>query len=206
MLTLNEYLTDPCGTLSIPFWKAQNIIVPENMSILHQRQLSGCLSSYSTVERYFRLRHDLQTTARSDKTAFLITGTDDVDAVVSVINRCYTDIQVNRPQVESWRHTPVFAPELWVLALNENQACVGCGVADFDPEAQELILEWIQVLPQFRRQGAGRAIVNELLRRGSACGARFATVSGRLDNETCPEQLYRACGFTGDDIWYICHT
>jgi GNAT superfamily N-acetyltransferase len=42
---------------------------------------------------------------------------------------------------------------------------VGGGIADYDAEIHELILEWIQVLPDYRRKGIGRAIVNELLIR-----------------------------------------
>ena len=41
----------------------------------------------------------------------------------------------------------------------------GCGIADYDSEAKELILEWIQVLPEYRGQKIGQLIVNELLRR-----------------------------------------
>ena len=33
--------------------------------------------------------------------------------------------------------------------------------------------------------------------------AEFATVSGKVNNPTNPESLYRKCGFTGNDIWHI---
>ena len=35
--------------------------------------------------------------------------------------------------------------------------------------------------------------------------ADFATVSGKVDNETNPEALYRKCGFVGNDVWHILH-
>jgi len=91
-----------------------------------------------------------------------------------------------------------------VLARDASGQCVGCGIADYDPEARELILEWIQVLPEYRGCGIGQAIVNELLRRAQGC-ARFATVSGKVDNPTRPELLYRRCGFAGEDVWHILH-
>lgn len=28
MITLTEYLNNPCGTLSIPYWEAKNITIP----------------------------------------------------------------------------------------------------------------------------------------------------------------------------------
>ena len=33
--------------------------------------------------------------------------------------------------------------------------------------------------------------------------AKFATVSGKVDDCNMPERLYRKCGFVGDDIWHI---
>ena len=79
---------------------------------------------------------------------------------------------------------------------------VALGIADFDAEIKEGSLEWIQVLPGKRRMGLGKMIVNELLSRLKG-KADFATVSGQIDNATNPEMLYRKCGFTGNDIWYV---
>ena len=78
------------------------------------------------------------------------------------------------------------------------------GIAEYDEKCREGIIEWVQVLPEYRRQGLGRKIVAVLLRRLRDLGAEFATVSGDLDNVTDPLSLYRKCGFTGDDLWYVC--
>ena len=40
MLSLEEYLQDPCGKLSIPFWKAKIYPVPKDMMVVHTRDLS----------------------------------------------------------------------------------------------------------------------------------------------------------------------
>lgn len=44
--------------------------------------------------------------------------------------------------------------------------------------------------------------LRQLIKRMSK-KAEFATVSGKVDNVTKPEMLYRKCGFVGDDIWHI---
>ena len=62
----------------------------------------------------------------------------------------------------------------------------------------------IAVLPEYRGRGLGKKIVGALLNRLKSIGASFVTVSGNLDNASKPLELYRKCGFTGDDIWYIC--
>lgn len=205
MITLGEYLADPCASLSIPYWKAASISLPEDMAIFHAQNFPGS-TEFRSVERYFRLFHDLKAIYGTDAPVSLRTAeSSDVDTIVSVINRCYADIQVSTAQIEGYRNSPVFDPELWILALDETTSvCMGCGIADLDKTAGELVLEWIQVLPQYRRWGVGKALVNELLRRGQS-KARFSTVSGKLDDPVSPERLYRSCGFAGSDVWYICH-
>ena len=60
------------------------------------------------------------------------------------------------------------------------------------------------MLPQYRGQKIGQLIVAELLFRMKDV-ADFATVSGKIDNMTNPEALYRKCGFIGSDVWHILH-
>ena len=79
---------------------------------------------------------------------------------------------------------------------------VALGIADFDSDIAEGSLEWIQVLPESRGHGLGQKIVLELLSRLKD-KADFITVSGEADNPTNPEALYKKCGFSGDDIWYV---
>jgi hypothetical protein len=31
----------------------------------------------------------------------------------------------------------------------------------------------------------------------------FTTVSGEMNSRTKPEKLYRNCGFSGDDVWWL---
>lgn len=67
-----------------------------------------------------------------------------------------------------------------------------------------MIIEWVQVLPDYRGQRIGQMLVNELLYRMRET-ASFATVSGKVANNTHPEILYGKCGFAGNDIWHILH-
>ena len=60
MITLDEYLNNPCGTLSIPYWKAKNITIPPEMKILYDQDFSADILSDYTDEKYFRLHHNLK--------------------------------------------------------------------------------------------------------------------------------------------------
>lgn len=205
MITIEAYRADPCGTLSIPFWKNKGISVPPHMRIVHQRDFDASLCARYRDDPYFRLKHDLKniSTAGSDAFVCRTAQEDDLPLMADLINRSYTDLSVTEAQLRGYRATSAFAPDLWIIVCDpQTQACVGCGIADLDPEAREGVLEWIQVLPEYRGRGAGQFIVNELLRR-MAPHADFATVSGRVNNETKPEMLYRKCGFTGSDVWHI---
>lgn len=205
MITLTEYLNNPCGTLSIPYWKSKNIVIPPEMKILHDKDFSAEILPDYTDEKYFRLYHNLKEIPRVITNDFEITTATrkDIKSIVQIINDSYTDISVNKELIKSYTKTPVYNADLWVMVKEKaTSKFVGCGIADFDIEAKELIFEWIQVLPQYRGKKIGQLIVTELLFRMKDI-ADFATVSGKVDNKTKPETLYRKCGFTGNDVWHI---
>lgn len=207
MITLDEYLNNPCGTLSIPYWKAKNITIPPEMKILYDQDFSADILSDYTDEKYFRLHHNLKDISKIIANDFEITTATrkDIKAIVQIINESYTDISVNKELIKSYTKTPVYNANLWVMVKEKATGkYVGCGIAGFDTEAKELILEWIQVLPQYRGNKIGQLIVTELLFRIKDV-ADFATVSGKVDNATNPEALYRKCGFGGNDVWHILH-
>lgn len=207
MITLTEYLNNPCGTLSIPYWKAKSITIPPDMRILHDRDFSSNILSEYTDEKYFRLYHSLKGIPEVATDDFEVTTATrrDIKTIVQIINDSYTDISVNKELIKSYTKTPVYNENLWIMVKEKATGkYVGCGLADYDTEAKELILEWIQVLPEYRGKKIGQAIVTELLLRMKNV-ADFATVSGKVDNATKPEALYKKCGFVGNDVWHILH-
>lgn len=205
MITLTEYLNNPCGTLSIPYWKAKNITIPPDMRILHDRNFSSDILSEYTDEKYFRLYHSLKDIPEivTDDFEITIATRRDIKTIVQIINNSYTDISVNAELIKGYAKTPVYNENLWIMVKEKATGkYVGCGLADYDTEVKELILEWIQVLPVYRGKKIGQLIVTELLNRMKDV-ANFATVSGKVDNSTKPELLYRKCGFIGNDVWHI---
>ena len=203
-MTLQDYLHDPCGKLSIPYWKAATVQVPPQMRIVHDRDFVAADFADYADEPYFRLRHDLRhiPPAQGDFCC-RVAQESDLPLLAELINASYTDLSVTIGQLQQYRETPVFSPDLWIIASDATTGePVGCGMADFDPVAREGALEWIQVLPGHRRRGAGQYIVCELLRR-MASRADLTTVSGRVNSAASPEALYRRCGFTGGDVWHI---
>ena len=205
IVTVKAYKENPCGILSIPYWKNKDICISDNMRIVHDTDyIEEDYPDYHD-EPYFRLYHaldDIQTIILDD-ISIITANRDDIHIFVDVINQSYSDLSVTFEQLDSYTKTEVFCPELWIYAVdNLTSRAVGGGIADFDKEACEGILEWIQVIPDYRGKGVGQLIVNELLKR-MADFADFATVSGKVNNQTAPEILYRKCGFVGKDVWHI---
>ncbi len=199
MITLEKYLRDPCGALSIPYWKWQRTQVPKNMEIVHERDYKA--QENHEVQRFFRLKHDLQNIPRIEIAGLEIKTArpEDYSLIESIVRRCYPGIRIEEGWLENMAQLPVHVPNLWRISYLKGIP-VGCILADVDPQAGEGILEWVQVLPEYRENGIGQAMVCEVLHQMEAS---FATVSGNLDNETQPEKLYRSCGFSGNDVWYI---
>lgn len=174
------------------------------MKIVHEREISEGIFQEYIDEPYFRLYHDLknveQMTAREIE---IVLAKSSVDEFVRLINASYSELSVTAEQMERYQRTPVYCPNLWILLKEKRTGTIlAGGIADYDKEVGELILEWIQVLPCYRGRGYGKLIVNYLLSEMQGV-AKFATVSGKMNNPTNPEGLYRKCGFTGNDIWHI---
>ena len=53
----DSYLRDPCGTLSIPLWKAGKMALPASIRIVHCRDWHG---EYAQYQRFFRVKHTLR--------------------------------------------------------------------------------------------------------------------------------------------------
>ena len=162
--------------------------------------------SLSRRQPFFRLRHDGPVKRHLPPPGFLFRDARpkaEVEDIVKIIQRCYTNMKVTPTIVREWQAHPVYAPDLWVWIVDaESERNAGLGIAELDPQVPEASLEWIQVLPEYRNQGLGSAIVAELLHRVEG-KVRFTTVSGEVDNPNEPERLYRKCGFTGSDIWWL---
>jgi GNAT superfamily N-acetyltransferase len=127
----------------------------------------------------------------------------DIDPVVRLLTTCYPGIHITPAVVREWLQHPVYDPGLWLWVIHlETGAQAGLGIAERDQRVPEASLEWIQVHPDYRKRGVGRAIVTELVNR-VADHVSFTTVSGELASEYQPEQLYRQCGITGGDVWWL---
>lgn len=204
-VSLAEYLKNPCSKLSIPYWKNRNMSMPANIKIVHQSNFSDSfLMDYADIP-YFRLSHTLCNIHKKTLNEFYIKTVkiSDVEQIVEIINKSYLDLSVTYEQMISYTKTNVYDINLWILVYDkQTDRAIGCGIADLDTETKEGILEWIQVLPQYRGMKIGQLIVNELLFR-MVSKASFATVSGKVNDVTNPEGLYRKCDFFGNDIWHI---
>ncbi len=205
MVTKELYRSQPCRMLSLPFWKSKALSLPEFMKIVHQSDFNVSYLKDYTDEEYFRLYHPLSNIKRSipDWICIHTAKINDINTIVRIINESYSYLSVDKKQMLEYRNACVFDKEMWVIVYDKKTLCpMGCGIADYDDEINEGILEWVQVLPNYRNMGIGTVIVNELLFRLSQ-KANFATVSGKVIDETYPEKLYRKCGFQGNDVWHI---
>ena len=203
-MDINKYLQDPCGTLSIPYWKAKTLTIPDSIKIIHCRDWNG---QYSDFQRFFRVKHSLDDLAPIDFEYDTISIDHQAKQLAKMINASYTheNIIVSKEDILQWKNHETFREDLCICIHSDDGIMVASGIAEYDETCQEGIIEWIQVLPEYRKKSLGKKIVYVLLQRLKAFGAAFVTVSGNLDNSTDPLSFYKKCGFKGDDVWYICH-
>jgi len=210
MIDIEQYIQDPCRTLATAFWKASHFPIPPNVVIAHKSDLAMHDTNFNgQVTTYFRLLNRLDTQNHfplpNGFNFRQVSLPDDAATLADIINRSYNSYSHTADSIMRWTNHPVFDPSLWLFVIDDlTNNPAAAGLADFDNTITEGSLEWIQVLPEYRGRGLGQAIVCELVNRlKHGNKAAFVTVSGECDNKTNPEALYRKCGFTGDDIWYV---
>lgn len=205
MTTLSEYLENPCRVLSLPYWKYVTMKLSSSTLIVHDNDFDSKLLHNFTDDQYFRLIHNMGNIAPFTLEGYyaITANHSDLSLLVEIINHSYEDLKVSKDQLFKYTSEEVYDPLLWIIVFDKKtNKAAGCGIADYDKELQEGILEWIQVLPEYRGRRIGKLIVMELLHR-MRDKARFVTVSGKVDNVSKPEMLYRSCGFSGHDVWHI---
>lgn len=179
-----------------------------NMVLAHNSQVNDKFKEkFTSIESYFKLLHNNKDIVDIEiPKGYYIRNVDidlEMQMVSDLICSCYEDIKPNVNEVIKWTKHPVFHNDLWIWIIDEKtEEPVALGIAELDMNIKEGALEWIQVLPDYHGKKLGKVIVMELLKRLESY-ANFTTVSGELDNITNPERLYRSCGFTGNDIWYV---
>jgi ribosomal protein S18 acetylase RimI-like enzyme len=202
-MKLEDYLKNPCGKASLPYYKMKKINLPPNLKVVHERD-----HLEERSEAYFRLIHrldDLKEVSLPEGYYFEnidVTQDKFLKEVSEMIARSYDNERLPFDQMKGMIESDVFDPDLWFVIRNEKGLMVASGISEFDLEAKEGVLEWIQVLPSYKRRGLGKALVGkslEILKEK----ADFVTVSGRVYNTDSPEGLYRACGFRGHDVWHV---
>ncbi|MCL1997536.1 MAG: hypothetical protein FWG65_02080 [Turicibacter sp.] len=203
-ISKDQYINNPCASLPTAYWKSIEYPIPKNIKILHEREFDGS----DGATKYFRLLHNLiniESCTNDDFEFRNVNIETQKDTVAQILSECY-DCKYSVDFVENMTGTRVFDNNLWIFLIEKKTLRpVALGIADFDKEISEGSLEWIQVLPGKRGLGLAKLLVTELLIRLKD-KANFATVSGEVDNRTKPETVYRKCGFTGSDIWYVMRT
>ncbi|MBR5760587.1 MAG: GNAT family N-acetyltransferase [Lachnospiraceae bacterium] len=198
----DDYLANPCEASSLPFWKAETVQIPKNIKVIRDDEFNveRCAGN---DERYFKLIHDMkivEKTHLSEQFEVVKCGTE---SYVNHINGCYVKEGISTEELKEYKNRRVYDPDLWIAVADKATGqIVATGIAELDTRIGEGILEWIQVSPQYRRKGLGKFVVRELLWRMKD-KASFAVVSGKVDSESKPMALYRACGFKNPVIWHV---
>lgn len=201
-MNAEEYVRDPCGASSLPFWKAESLVIPEGITVCREDRYSPDACP-GRDEPYFRLVRGLKGIRRPEIPESFALIPCSAEGFAEHIGRCYTEEGVTAEELRGYAEQPVYDPELWIaVAETETGRIAATGIAGIDRRIGEGILDWVQVSPEYRRKGLGRYIVTELLYR-MAGKAGFATVSGRADSPCRPMDLYLACGFRDPVIWHI---
>jgi hypothetical protein len=149
MMTKEEYLVNPCAKLSIPYWKHLLFKQPSNIDIFHESDYRED-NLYNHVEKYFRLIHYLESSVKPHQSISEINIAQDRKDLILQINHSNINekITISKDDIERWMKHPTYDKSLWVKVVIERHF-IASGIAEFDENTKEGIIEWVQVLPEY---------------------------------------------------------
>lgn len=176
---------------------------------IHDDFVAPLVPWFGRREAFFRLIHaGSELPLRATVSGYAIREVDtatELALVATILHACYETPTPGTDQLAAWVKRPVFDPHAWLWIVDrKDKRPVALGIAETDTVTGEASLEWIQVLPAFRGLGLGTMLVQELVYRLEQ-KVGFTTVSDHVKNPSEPEHLFRCCGFTGRDVWWLLH-
>ena len=209
-MNIEEYRRNPCRYSSLSWHKSKSFNVSNGIKVFHINEYNS-LYKYKIIDKYFKMSHNLKKINDYKLSSILtlrkidINSEIELEKISEMVIKSYTDERLPLNQIKDMINSPYFDRELWKVIVDESDNFIGSCIAEIDKEVPEGIIDWIQVLPKYQNQGLGKVLINSTLEYMKD-KVEFAIVSGRIDNETNPLELYKACGFIGDDVWIIVNT
>ena len=135
-MDVKEYLQNPCGTLSIPYWKAKTLVIPDSMRIIHCSNWNG---QYGNFQRFFRIKHDLNDLSPIDYDYDTLSIDYQATQLCEMINESYKheNIVVSEQDIPQWKQHKTFREELCVYINADNGKMAASGIAEFDEVCRE---------------------------------------------------------------------
>ena len=100
----SEYLKNPCGMSSIPFWKTESIITPYGITIVHNDDYISSDHKDELDEPYFRLYHSLTNLTEPILPAGYSLYEASICEYVNHINSCYRDIHITEHELNNYKN------------------------------------------------------------------------------------------------------
>ncbi len=229
MINIKKYLSDPCNSLSIPYWKAKKTSMRSDTMIVHSSKYDEVLYRDWQDTKYFRLKHNLlNLTSKNINDHFFYETYNDnkIDDLLSVMNQSDIEKQYTKEDIKNLMREDTFCPDLCILVyykkiyqklkepiivydeygektkITKRYLPVAMIMSNFDSETKEVSIECIHVIPSYNKFNLVESMLRESLLRIS-CIADFATITGKIDDENNHYELLKKVGFSEESIWHI---
>lgn len=229
MINIKKYLSDPCNSLSIPYWKAKKTSLRSDTMIVHSSKYDEVLYRDWQDTKYYRLKHNLlnlKSTNINDHFFYETLNDSNIDDLISVLNQNNTEKQYTKEDIKYLMREESFCTDLCILVyykkiyqklsepiivydeygqktkVTKHYLPVAMIISNFDTETKEASIEQLHVIPSYTKFNLVESMLRETLLRIS-CIADFATVCGKIDDENNNYELFKKVGFSEEAIWHI---
>lgn len=156
-MDVKEYLQNPCGTLSVPYWKAKTLAIPDSMRIIHCSNWNG---QYGNFQRFFRIKHDLNDLPPIDYDYDTLSIDYQATQLCEMINESYNheNIVVSEQDILQWKQHKTFREELCVYINVDNGKMAASGIAEFDEVCRRVSLNGFRCFQSTEAEALGKRL------------------------------------------------
>lgn len=217
MITLEEYLKDPCGSLALTYSKAKKTALRRDMLIVNDTDYDAVLYRDFFDRVFIKAKNDLLSLniqPLNDHYFIKNVFEKDFDDIVELVNQSYTNKTIDKEELNKMWYDDLCHKDFWCAVYSKRDFIlnketkekiykpIGIFIGNLDDQIGEASIEIFCIKPEFRRKGIGFALLKEALLR-IGCDSTYVTVMYPEENEFNLKELFDKVGFNDGVRWHL---
>lgn len=217
MISQEEYLKDPCGSLALSYNVAKKTALRRDMLIVNDANYDEVLYRDYIDHVFVKAKNDLLSLniqPLNDHYFIKNVFEKDFDDIIDVVNSSYSNKRITKEDLNKMWYDDLCHKDFWCAIYSKRDFItnkdtkekiykpIGMFIGTLDEQIGEASIEIFCIKPEFRRKGIGFSLLKEVLLR-IGCDSTYLTVLYPEKNDYNLAEMFHKVGFTGEVRWHF---